>query len=54
MQSKCIMPQLKEIEQLKLSPSTKTAADDEKFITEKHKQCQMLRSLWQNKSNTMS
>ena len=34
MQSECVTPQLKELEQLKLSPSTKNANAD-KFITKK-------------------
>ena len=38
-------------EQLKVSPSTRIATAD-KVTTKKHKkQCQMLRSLWQNKNN---
>ena len=53
MQTECVIPQLKELEQLKLSPSTKSAAAD-KFITKKYKtktnktkkQCQRLRLLW--------
>ena len=36
MQTECVIPQLKELEQLKLSPSTKSAAAD-KFITQKYK-----------------
>ena len=37
MQSKCVTPQLKELEQWKLSPNTKSATAD-KFITKKTKQ----------------
>ena len=37
MQSECVMPQLKQLEQLKLSSSTKSAIVD-KFITKKHKE----------------
>ena len=45
MQSECFTPQFKELEQLKLSPSTKSATAD-KFITKNHKkQCRMLRSI---------
>ena len=36
MQTECVIPQLKELEQLKLSPNTKSAAAD-KFITKKYK-----------------
>ena len=46
MQNECVTPQLKELEQLKLSSSTKGAVAD-KFTTKKptRKQFQMLRSL---------
>ena len=58
MQSKCVTPQLKELEQWKLSPNTKSATAD-KFITKKNKtkqkknkkQCRMAKSLWQNKNS---
>ena len=50
MQSECIPPQLKELQQLKLSPSTKSATAD-KFITKnpqkavlKAKQKQLVKS----------
>ena len=36
MQSECVMPLLKELEQLKLSSSTKSATVD-KFITKKNR-----------------
>ena len=39
-----IKPLLKELEQLKLSPSTKSAAAN-KFTAKHKKRCQMLRSL---------
>ena len=37
-------------EQLKVSPSTKIATAD-KVTTKSTRNCQMLRSLWQNKNN---
>ena len=37
MQSECVMPQLKELEQLKLSSSAKSATFN-KYITKNHKE----------------
>ena len=44
MQNETVTPQLKELEQLKLSSSTK---DANKFNTQNKKRCQILQ--WQNK-----
>ena len=43
MQSECITPQLKELQQLKLSPSTKSATAD-RFITKKPPQKAVLKA----------
>ena len=45
-----IIPEFKALEQLKLPCSTKSSTAD-KFAANQKKQCQILRSLWQNKNN---
>ena len=45
MQSECVMPQLKELEQLKLPSSTESATVDKSITKKARKQCRMLSSL---------